>query len=60
MSEVVLTFPLVAAEPPLYQRVAPEVAHLQKLGLSSRRIGIALGVDDKTVAKAHRWSLALR
>jgi hypothetical protein len=59
VSEVVLIFPLVAAEPPLYQRIAPEVMHLQRLGLCNRRIAKALGVDDKTVAKAYRWSLAL-
>ena len=59
MSEVVLKFPLVAAEPPLYQRIAPEVVHLPRLGLCNRRIAKALGVDDKTVEKAYRWSPAL-
>ena len=58
MSEVVLTFPLVAAEPLLYQRIAPEVAHLRRLGLSNRRIALGLGIDDKTVEKAYRWNLA--
>jgi len=55
VSEVVLTFPLVAAVQLLYQRIAPEVAHLQRLGLCKRRIAKALGVDDKTVAKALYW-----
>lgn len=55
LSEVVLKFPLVAAEPPLYQRIAPEVVHLQRLGPCNRRIAKALAVDDKTVAKAASW-----
>jgi DNA-binding NarL/FixJ family response regulator len=36
-----------------------EVAHQRRLGLCNRRIAKALAVDDKTVAKALRWSLAL-
>jgi hypothetical protein len=59
VAEISLTFPLVKAEPLLYQQIAPEVTRLRQLGLSSRRIAIALGIDDKTVAKAFRWSLAL-
>lgn len=59
VSAVVLQFPLVAAEPPLYQRIATEVAHQQRLGLCNRRIAKALGVDDKTVEKAYRWSPVL-
>jgi DNA-binding NarL/FixJ family response regulator len=59
MSEVVLKFPLVATEPPLDQRIAPEVVHLQRLGLCNRRIARALAVDDKTVEKAYHSSPAL-
>ena len=47
-----MTFPLAEAEAPLYQRLAPEAERLRQLGLSLRRIARALGVDDKTVAKA--------
>src|ERR1035437_445772 len=54
-SEVSLEFPLTEAEAPLYQRLAPEVARLRRLGLSRRRIGTVLGMDDKTVEKALRW-----
>ena len=60
MSEVVLTFRLVAAEAPLYQRIVPEVAHIQRLGLCNRGIAKALGVDDKTVAKAASWTQDVR
>jgi hypothetical protein len=54
-SEVNLEFPLTEAEVSLYQRFAPEIARLRRLGLSRHRIGEALGIDDKTVAKAIRW-----
>jgi transposase-like protein len=47
-----MTFPLAEAVAPLYHRLAPEIARLLLLGLSRRRIAKALGVDDKTVAKA--------
>jgi hypothetical protein len=59
LAEGALIFSLAEAEPPLYQKLAPEIARLRQLGLSRRRIAIALGIDDKTVAKAFRWSLAL-
>ena len=54
-SEIALEFPLTEAEAPLYQRLAPEIARLHRLGLSRRRIGMELGIDDKTVGKALRW-----
>jgi hypothetical protein len=38
--------------PPAYQRIATEARRLRFLGLSLSAIGIALGVTDKTVAKA--------
>ncbi len=47
-----MTFPLAEAVVPLYHRLTPEIARLILLGLSIRRIAKALGVDDKTVAKA--------
>ena len=40
---------------PEYQRIAQKAAHLHRLGLSMSRIATALGVTDKTVAKAIRW-----
>jgi hypothetical protein len=55
-SEVALSFSLTEAEAPLYQRLAPEIARLRRLGLSRRRIGTELEIDDKTVDKALRWS----
>ncbi len=56
---VALAFPLTEAEAPLYQRLAPEIARLRRLGLSRRRIGTELGIDDKTVEKALRWDQSL-
>jgi hypothetical protein len=50
-----MEFPLTEAEAPLYQKLAPEITRLRRLGLSRRRIGEALGIDDKTVGKALRW-----
>jgi len=55
VSGVALSFSLTEAEAPLYQRLAHEVARLRRLGLSRRRIGMELGIDDKTVEKALRW-----
>jgi hypothetical protein len=55
VSEVGLEFPLTEAETPLYQRLATEITRLRRLGLSRRRIGKALGIDDKTVGKALYW-----
>ena len=55
LTEVSLTFPLTEADAPQYQRLAPEIARLRRLGLSRRRIGKELGIDDKTVEKALHW-----
>ena len=52
VSEMPMTFPVAEAVVPLCHRLAPEIARLFLLGLSRRRIAKALGVDDKTVAKA--------
>jgi len=38
--------------PPAYKKIALEAQRLRALGLSLCRIGAALGVTDKTVAKA--------
>ena len=44
-----------ATAPPIYQTIAAEAQHLQKLGLSATRIAQSLGVTDKTVIKALAW-----
>ena len=44
-----------ASAAPPYQQIAAEAARLALLGLSRARIATALGVTDKTVAKALRW-----
>ena len=54
-SEVALSFSLIEAEAPTYQRIAREAERLRALGLSLNRIAEHLGVDDKTVAKALLW-----
>lgn len=41
-----------AAPPPVYQQIVGKVEHLHELGMSNRAIARAIGVDDKTVAKA--------
>ena len=47
---------LVEVEPPpTYQRIAAEASRLRQLGLPDSKIAAALGVTDKTVAKAIRW-----
>lgn len=43
---------------PVYQQIAPEAKHLRELGMSMRGIAQALGVDDKTAAKAVHWPVA--
>jgi hypothetical protein len=45
-----------AAEPPLYQQIARRTLHLRELGRSHRSIAKRLKVDEKTVAKAIRWT----
>jgi transposase len=39
---------------PLYQEIAPKAKHLRELAMSNRAVAQALGVSDKTVAKARR------
>ena len=46
---------LEATAPPIYQIIAAEAQHLQKLSLSAARIAQSLGVTDKTVTKALAW-----
>ena len=49
----------IETEPmPRYRRIAAEVNHLRQLGMSTAAIARHLGVDDKTVAKAIRRSVA--
>jgi hypothetical protein len=40
------------AELPVYLRIAGKAKHLRELGMSDRAIACALGVSDKTIAKA--------
>jgi DNA-binding transcriptional regulator LsrR (DeoR family) len=42
-------------EPPVYQRIATEAAHLRDLGMTYPEIGKRLGIDRWTVGKAVRW-----
>ena len=50
---------ILETEPmPPYRRIAAEVHHLRQLGMSTAAIARYLGVDDKTVAKAIRRSVA--
>jgi hypothetical protein len=51
---------LETEERPLYQRVAQRALHLREPGFSYRVIATRLGVDDKAIAKAHRWLLEVR
>ena len=44
---------------PAYQRIAQKAVVLQRLGLSLSRIATALGVTDKTIAKAITWMRAV-
>jgi hypothetical protein len=37
---------------PLHQQIAPKAKHVSELGLSRKAIARALGVSDKTAAKA--------
>ena len=39
-------------EAPAYPKLAEKAKHLQELGMSDKAIAWALGVNDKTVAKA--------
>jgi hypothetical protein len=48
---------LETAPPPVYQQIAARAKQLIRLGLSNVQIARALGVTDKTVAKAAKWEL---
>jgi hypothetical protein len=41
-----------ATAAPVYLRIAAKAKQLRELGMSDKAIGRAIGVDDKTVAKA--------
>jgi hypothetical protein len=50
-----LAVPVVdAGSVPAHLAIATRAAHLRELGMSDRRIALALGVSDKTVAKSLR------
>lgn len=55
VSEAPSSFALAETKSRRYQEIAHEAERLTALGLSLNRIGVHLGVDDKTVAKAIRW-----
>jgi orotate phosphoribosyltransferase-like protein len=40
------------AEVPVYVKITEKAMHLRDLGMSDKAIALALGVSDKTVAKA--------
>jgi hypothetical protein len=42
-------------EVPVYLTIADDAKHLHELGMSDRAIARAVGVSDKTVAKACRY-----
>jgi len=51
-----LVIPIVeSAERPLYQHIAAKALHLSQLGMSLSKIALALGVTNKTAAKAVRF-----
>lgn len=47
------------ADVPVYLRIANKAKHLKDLGMSDRAIARALGVSDKTAAKAVSATSAL-
>ena len=49
---------LEAAPPPVYQLIAARAKQLSRLGLNKVQVARALGVTDKTVAKAIAWQAA--
>ena len=51
-AEVPLAFAVFSSDAFRYQEIAAEARRMRRLGLRLRAIGRALGVDDKTVAKA--------
>jgi len=51
-----LEAPLVeTVAPPVYQQIATKAQHLRELGMSAKAMAQALGVSDKTAAKALAW-----
>jgi hypothetical protein len=56
LGEMLFDVPLIdTVDRPLYQKIAEEATHLQRLGLNYAQIARHLKVDDKTVAKALHW-----
>lgn len=51
-AEIAVEFVIFTAEPFQYQQIADEARRMRRLGMSFRAIGVALGVDGKTVRKA--------
>ena len=49
---------LEAVPPPTYQLIAARAKQLSRLGLTNVQIARALGVSDKTAAKAIAWQAA--
>jgi hypothetical protein len=47
-----------AVAPPPYQLIAARANQLSRLGLTNVQVARALGVSDKTVAKAIAWQAA--
>jgi hypothetical protein len=57
--EIPLVVNLLETSPaPTYQRIAFQVRHLRRLGLTYSAIANVLRISDKTVAKAATWELA--
>jgi hypothetical protein len=54
-SQIPIEVDLADEAAPLFQQIAARASALHKEGLSDRAIGRALGVDQKTAAKAIRW-----
>jgi transposase-like protein len=52
VSELEVEFAIFTSEPFGYQRIQTEARTMRQLGMSLRVIGVALGVDEKTVRKA--------
>ena len=57
VAEIDLEFPIFTQELFLYQKISPKVGELHNLGMNCHQIGKALGVDEKTVKKAIRYTL---
>jgi transposase-like protein len=52
VSEIEVEFAVFTTEAFGFQKIGPEARRMQRLGMSLRAIGVALGVDEKTVRKA--------